>query len=169
MAGQRNHYEGAFSGLLLDAGVRAVAVVENRRPVLNGIELKNFDFMVNGLDAVWALELKGRRERPWVTRTDLFSLMGWQRLFQGKAEPAFVFAFLTRHFENPGRLEHLNATLHETPAGLYRFCLLRVIDAQRLARPRSERWGTFGFEWRAFQRAAEPLETILPLPSCIRV
>ena len=164
MAGTKNHYEMTFSGLLVDAGVHAFAVDETRRPVLNGVQLKNFDFMVNGLDAVWALDLKGRRDRPWITRTDLFSMMGWRTLLQGKANPAFLFAFFTRTFESPGRLLQLDATLHETPGGEYRFCLLGLEDTQRLARPRSERWGTFGFEWNAFRRAATPLDTILPLP-----
>jgi len=164
MAGTKNHYEMTFSGLLVDAGVHAFAVIETRRPVLNGVQLKNFDFMVNGLDAVWALDLKGRRDRPWITRTDLFSMMGWRTLLQGKANPAFLFAFFTRTFESPGRLLQLDATLHETPGGEYRFCLLDLEDTQRLARPRSERWGTFGFEWNAFRRAATPLDTILPLP-----
>lgn len=164
MAGTKNHYEMTFSGLLVEAGVRAFAVDEARRPVLNGVQLKNFDFLINGLDTVWALDLKGRRGRPWITRTDLFSMMGWRTLLQGKAEPAFLFAFFTRSFESPGRLLQLHATVHETPAGEYRFCVLGIDDAQRLARPRSERWGTFGFEWNAFTRAVTPLDTILPVP-----
>lgn len=164
MAGAKNHYEMTFSGLVADAGVRAYAVDEARRPVLNGVQLKNFDFLVNGLDSVWALDLKGRRDRPWITRTDLFSMMGWRTLLQGKAEPAFLFAFFTRQFESPGRLIQLESTLHETPGGDYRFCVLGIDDAQRLARPRSERWGTFGFEWNAFVRAATPLDLLIPLP-----
>ena len=164
MAGTKNHYEMTFSGLLVDAGVRAFAVDETRRPVLNGVQLKNFDFLVNGLDAVWALDLKGRRDRPWITRTDLFSMMGWRRLLQGKANPAFVFAFFTPRFECAGRVHELDATPHDTPGGEYRFCVLEIEDAQRLARPRSQRWGTFGFDWNAFKRAATPLDTILPLP-----
>ena len=167
MAGDRNHYEGAFSGLLADAGVQAFAVDETRRPVLNGVQLKNFDFLVNGLDAVWALDLKGRRGSPWITRTDLFSMMGWAKLLQGKAAPAFLFAFFTRPFDNPGRLLQLDATPHETPAGVYYFCALPIEPAQRLARRRSEKWGTYGFEWNAFTRAVIPLDAILPLPQSV--
>jgi hypothetical protein len=166
VAGTKNHYEMTFSGLLVEAGVRALAVDEARRPVLNGVQLKNFDFLVDGLDAVWALDLKGRRGRPWITRTDLFSMMGWRTLLRGSARPAFLFAFFTRRFETPGRLLELDATLHVTPAGEYRFCLLGLEDAQRLARPRSERWGTFGFEWSAFVRLTTPLDMILPVPAC---
>lgn len=167
MAGTKNHYEMTFSGLLVETGVKAFAVDETRRPVLNGVQLKNFDFLINGTDAVWALDLKGRRDRPWITRTDLFSMMGWRTLLKGTADPAFLFAFFTRAFESPGRLLNLDSTLHETPGGKYRFCLLRIEEAQRLARPRSERWGTFGFEWNAFKRAARPLDTILPVPNTV--
>ncbi|MBZ0137455.1 MAG: HYExAFE family protein [Planctomycetes bacterium] len=166
MAGTKNHYEMTFSGLLVEAGVKAFAVDETRRPVLNGVQLKNFDFLVNGTDAVWALDLKGRRDRPWITRTDLFSMIGWRSLLNNKAVPGFLFAFFTRAFESPGRLLQLDSTLHETPGGEYRFCILSIDGAQRLARPRSERWGTFGFEWSAFVRAVQPLDSILPLPSC---
>jgi hypothetical protein len=163
MAGDKNHYELAFSGLLVEAGVRAAAVNEARRPVLNGIELKNFDFLVNGLDAVWALDLKGRRDRPWITRTDMFSMMGWASLLKGAARPAFLFSFFRRAHEAAGRLATLNATVHETTGGVYRFCALTIEDAQRIARPRSEKWGTFGFEWTAFARSVKPLGTILHL------
>jgi hypothetical protein len=164
MAGDKNHYELAFSGLLLHAGVRALAVDETRRPVLNGIQLKNFDFLVNGNDAVWALDLKGRRDRPWITRTDLFSMMGWKTLLGNAAEPGFVFAFFRPDGGASTRLLQLDATPHETPAGVYRFCVLPIAAAQRIARPRSEKWGTFGFEWNAFARAVVPLDTVLPLP-----
>ncbi|MCB9892813.1 MAG: HYExAFE family protein [Planctomycetes bacterium] len=165
MAGDKNHYEMAFSGLLVEAGIRALAVDETRRPVLNGVQLKNFDFLVNGLDAVWALDLKGRRDRPWITRTDLFSMMGWKSLLGPKAEPAFLFAFFTPCHQLAARAAQLDATLHETPAGSYRFCVLPLDEAQRIARPRSEKWGTFGFDWHAFSRAIQPLEAILPLPA----
>ena len=163
MAGDKNHYELAFSGLLVEAGIRALAVDETRRPVLNGIELKNFDFLVNGRDSVWALDLKGRRDRPWITRTDMFSMMGWATLLKGAARPAFLFAFFRRAHEQAGRLATLNATSHETPGGVYSFCALTIEAAQRIARPRSERWGTFGFEWNAFARAVVPLDSILPV------
>jgi hypothetical protein len=165
MAGDKNHYEMAFSGLLVEAGVRAMAVDEARRPVLNGIQLKNFDFLVNGLEHVWALDLKGRRDRPWITRTDLFSMMGWKSLLGAAAEPAFLFAFFQPPHAAAGRAALLDGTPHETPAGLYRFCVLPIAAAQRIARPRSEKWGTFGFDWPAFARAVLPLDSILPLPA----
>ena len=165
MAGDKNHYERAFSGLLLHAGVQAMAVDESRRPVLNGVQLKNFDFLINGSEAVWALDLKGRRDRPWITRTDLFSMMGWKTLLGNAAEPGFVFAFFRPDGGASKRLLDLDATLHETPAGAYRFCVLPIADAQRIARPRSEKWGTFGFDWNAFARAVVPLESVLPLPA----
>lgn len=164
MAGDRNHYEGAFSGLVAESGVRALAVDEARRPVMNGVQLKNFDFLVNGIDAVWALDLKGRRGSPWITRTDLFSMMGWNVLLRGKARPGFLFAFFARPFDNPGRAALLNATEHETPGGVYRFCILPIEPAQRLARRRSEKWGTYGFEWNAFARAVVPLDNVVQLP-----
>lgn len=165
MFGAKNHYEHALSGLLQEAGTQAMAVEQARRPVYQGVTLKNFDLMLNGIDTVYALELKGRRERPWISRADLFSMMGWRALLQDKAVPAFLFAFYTPPFALPGRLLDLPATPHETPAGSYRFCLLGLDDAQRLARPRSESWGTFGFEWSAFARAATPLESIVALPT----
>ena len=164
MAGDKNHYEMAFSGLLVEAGVTALAVDESRRPVLNGVQLKNFDFLVNGLDAVWALDLKGRRDRPWITRTDLFSMMGWKSLLAGSACPGFLFSFFRGVHEVPGRVASLDATVHETPGGSYHFCLLPIDAAQRIARPRSEKWGTFGFDWVAFARAIQPLDAVLSLP-----
>jgi hypothetical protein len=165
MAGDKNHYELAFSGLLVDAGVRALAVDEAKRPVLNGIQLKNFDFLVNGVDSVWALDVKGRRDRPWITRTDMFSMMGWATLLKRSARPAFLFAFFRASHEAPGRVSALDASVHETPGGVYRFCALTIEDAQRIARPRSEKWGTFGFEWNAFARAVLPLDAILSVKS----
>ncbi|MCC6152103.1 MAG: HYExAFE family protein [Planctomycetes bacterium] len=159
MAGDRNHYEIAFSAFLHDAGMTALAVEERRRPTLGGLVLKHFDFLVNGSDAVWALDLKGRRGTPWLTRTDIFSMLGWQQLLRAKAQPAFVFAFCGSH----ARLNELDATEFITPTEHYRFTLLTLQDAQRLARPRSKRWGTLGFEWKAFTRHATALHTVLPL------
>lgn len=165
MAGSRNHYERALSSLLHDAGVSALAVEERRRPALGGVVLKHFDFLVNGIECVWALDLKGRRGTPWVTRTDLFSMLGWQTLLKGKAQAGFLFAFCG---QNP-RLAELDATDFATPSERYRFALLPLEDAQRLARPRSKKWGTLGFEWQAFCRMALPLERVLPLPSAARL
>ena len=159
MAGERNHYEIAFSSFLADAGVTAMAVEERRRPTLDGLVLKHFDFLVNGLEHVWALDLKGRRGTPWLTRTDIFSMLGWQQLLRGKAQPAFVFAFCGPS----ARLCEIDATEFATPTEHYRFTLLSLEDAQRLARPRSKRWGTLGFEWKAFCRHAQALEKLLPL------
>ncbi|CAG0931926.1 hypothetical protein PLCT1_01928 [Planctomycetaceae bacterium] len=159
MAGERNHYEIAFSAFLREAGVTALAVEERRRPTLDGLVLKHFDFLVNGSDSVWALDLKGRRGTPWLTRTDIFSMLGWQQLLRRKAQPAFVFAFCG----SSARLNDLDATEYATPSEFYRFTLLSLEDAQRLARPRSKRWGTLGFEWKAFTRHAQALEKFLPL------
>jgi hypothetical protein len=162
MSGQRNHYEKAFSGLLVRHGVKAIAVEQPRRPVLNGIQLKNLDFLVNGTDRVWGFDLKGRRDRPWITRADLFSLMGWRRLLPPDVEAALLFAFFEPGGETLPRLNDLPAMRHETPAGAYHFCLLGLQDTQRLARPRSARWGTFGFQWGAFCKHAQPLDSVLP-------
>ena len=164
MAGDKNHYERAFSGLLAENGIQALAVDETRRPVLSGIELKNFDFLVNGIEAVWALDLKGRRDRPWITRTDLFSMMGWKTLLGEAVQPGFAFAFFHSHEDAPARLTQLDATRIETAAGVYHFCVLPVAEAQRIARPRSAKWGTFGFDWNPFARSVRPLDAILPLP-----
>lgn len=161
MAGERNHYEIAFSTFLHEAGVTALAVEERRRPTLDGLVLKHFDFLVNGCDSVWALDLKGRRGTPWLTRTDIFSMIGWQQLLRGKAQPAFVFAFCGAS----ARLSELDATEYVTPSERYRFTLLSLEDAQRLARPRSKRWGTLGFEWKAFTRHARALNRIISIPS----
>lgn len=136
---------------------------EHRRPIMAGRELKNFDFLVNGPSRVWALDLKGRRGTPWITRTDLFSMLGWQSLFADRADTGFIFGFFTPLNMRPRGCGKLAATLVHTPAGDYRFCLLDIAAAQRLARPRSRRWATFGFEWDAFAAAVRPLEgTILP-------
>jgi hypothetical protein len=162
MAGTRNHYERAFSGLLAASGVRALAVEQPRRPRLEGIELKNFDFLVNGTDRVWGLDLKGRRDRPWIMRADLFSLMGWRKLLPDSVEPALLFAFFEASHAPNTRLSEVPAMIHTTPAGVYHFALLDLDSTQRLARPRSSSWGTFGFEWTAFCRAARPLDSILP-------
>lgn len=161
--GDRNHYERTFSALIAPC-THALRVDEHVRPVLRGLELKNFDYLVNGHDRVWALDLKGRLGSPWISRTDLFSLMSWRRLLGGAIEPALLFTFFARD----GALRAgLRAYLHHTPAGVYGFALLRLADAQLLARPRSRRWGTLGFEWKAFCRAALPADQCLPLPvSC---
>ena len=158
MSGDRNHYERAFSTLLQEAGVTALAMDEQRRPTLQGRQLKNFDFLVNGTQEVWALDVKGRRGTPWITRTDLFSMLGWKLLLRGKARLGFVFAFAG---QTP-RLRDLECTGFQAPAQSYHFALLTLEDAQRLARPRSQSWGTFGFEWKAFCRHAKALGALMP-------
>lgn len=163
MAGHRNHYECAFSAWLESHGVKALAVDERRRPVVGSRVLKNFDFLVNGAQSVLALDLKGRRGTPWITRDDLFSAMAWQGLLGGSVHPAFLFAFFSPTGRFTPRVEALQAAWHTQDCGAYRFCLLALEDAQRLARPRSASWGTYGFEWAAFARAVTPAdEAILP-------
>jgi hypothetical protein len=88
-------------------------------------------------------------------------MLGWQQLLRGRAQPAFVFAFCGSN----ARLNDLDATEYVTPSERYRFTLLSLEDAQRLARPRSKRWGTLGFEWKAFTRHARPVHRFLPIPS----
>jgi hypothetical protein len=161
MAGSRNHYEKAFSSWLTQHGVMAAGVDERVRPDVGGRRLKNFDFLVSGADAVFAIDVKGRRGSPWITRDDLFSLMAWDRLLDGAAQPALLFAFYAPGARLPARMNDVPAMDHVAETGTYRFCLLRIEDAQRLARPRSTRWGTYGFEWKAFCRAALPVDALL--------
>lgn len=163
MAGQGNHYERAFGSWLTGQGVNVLAVDERRRPVVQGRVLKNFDFLVQGADTVLALDVKGRRGTPWITGDDLFSLMAWRGLLGGAIEPALLFAFYAPGPDLPPRFAQLHATLHREAAGLYAFTILGLSDAQRLARPRSARWNTYGFQWRAFTRAArDAAELVLP-------
>lgn len=161
MAGNRNHYERAFSSWLAGHGIQALAVDERRRPVVEGRVLKNFDFLVNGAQSVLALDLKGRRGSPWITRDDLFSAMAWRNLLTGSVQPAFLFAFFSATARFTPRVDALAATTHTQECGAYRFCLLGLDDAQRLARPRSASWGTYGFEWAAFARAVTPADAAL--------
>lgn len=154
MAGTKNHYERAFSNWLACHGVQAMAVDERRRPVLQSRVLKNFDFLVNGADTVLALDLKGRRGSPWITQDDLFSLMAWRGLLGGRVEPALLFAFYSVDGSFSPRMADLPANVHHEPCGAYRFVILRLDDAQRLARPRSVKWRTYGFQWRAFADSA---------------
>src|SRR5438552_3303829 len=99
MAGARNHYEVVFSSLLTISGGDALCVDEARRPRFDARELKNFDYLVNGPRQVWAVDLKGRRGTPWVTRTDLFSMLSWLRHFAAArandTQTGFVFSFFT--------------------------------------------------------------------------
>ena len=161
MAGDRNHYERAFTGWLNRRRLTAMGVDERARPHVQGRRLKNFDFLVNGAGRVYALDLKGRRGTPWITRDDLFSLMAWRGLFKGAAEPALLFAFYAPGPKTPSRLRDLPGPEHREGSGMYRFCVLALEDAQRLARPRSARWNTYGFEWKAFCKAARPADTLL--------
>lgn len=161
MAGNRNHYEKAFSGWLAASGVQAMGVDERARPRLADRELKNFDFLVNGPDAVYALDLKGRRGTPWITQDDLFSLMAWRRVGAGALTPALVFAFYCTGPDLPSRLRQLPALRLDLATGTYLFSCLGLADTQRLARPRSRRWHTYGFEWAAFCKAVQPIDQIL--------
>lgn len=163
MAGTRNHYERAFSGWLAASGVQAMAVDERRRPVVETRRLKNFDFLVNGYESVLALDLKGRRHSPWITRDDLYSMMAWRGLLRERVEPAFLFAFYAVGGNPASRLAELPALCYAVPGGVYRFALLWLEDAQRLARPRSAQWGTYGFQWAAFCRAVRPLDQLVPV------
>ena len=74
---------------------------------------------------------------------------------------AELFAFYAPHARLPARLQTLPALSHVEVSGTYHFCLLRIEDAQRLARPRSTRWGTYGFKWAAFCRAALPASVLV--------
>jgi len=166
MAGTRNHYERAFSNWLVRSGLQAMAVDERQRPVVDTRVLKNFDFLVNGVDTVLALDLKGRRGSPWITQDDLFSLMSWQKLLRGKIEAAFLFAFYSADHQFTARIADLPAVLHVEPCGSYRFAALRLEDAQRLARARSSKWRTYGFQWAGFARAVIPADQLL-LPATV--
>lgn len=161
MAGSRNHYERAFAGWLTETGLAALAVDERHRPVIGSRRLKNFDFVINGCRQVYALDLKGRRASPWITADDLFSMMAWRGLLAGAIEPAFLFGFFHPAAKPAGRLADLSAMVLVKPSGTYRFCVLGLDDTQRLARPRSARWNTYGFEWAAFARHARAVDALL--------
>lgn len=164
MAGDRNHYEKAFSGWLVASGLQSMGIDERARPRLPGRDLKNFDFLVNGAQAVYALDLKGRRGTPWITQDDLFSLMAWRRVARGALEPALVFAFYMPGLpgtELPARFHNLPALRLDLTTGIYLFSSLSLESAQRLARRRSRRWNTYGFEWAAFCKAARPVNELL--------
>jgi hypothetical protein len=62
MANRDNHYEAAFEEYLRERGVPYVAVDEARRSVLSGGgSLKSLDFIVSAPEAMWLVDVKGRR------------------------------------------------------------------------------------------------------------
>jgi len=158
------HYEAAFEHVLRTNRVPYIAVDEARKTLLPADadldELKSFDFLVQHDDRRLLIDVKGRRFTSgrqldsWVTRSDVESLVAWQRLFGPPYEAVFVFMYALRDQPPDALFESIFAC-----RGVwYALREVAVTDYQRAMCDRSRRWATVHVRRQAFDRISRPLD-----------
>lgn len=160
-----NHYEAAFEAYLHWHRLGYVAVDESRRTVLDGIEIKNLDFIVFGAAGGGLLvDVKGRRfpsgkpGRPrrvwecWSTEDDVEGLGRWAERFG----PDFIGLLVFAYELGPDAGFGESAEVWAWRDRRYLFRGVAVEDYRPHMRPRSRRWGTVALPNKEFRELARP-------------
>jgi len=145
-----NHYERAFESWLKDNGIQYLLVDQQKRAAFSKSKIKSFDFLFYTPDSnAYITEIKGRKftgktftafgSLPnWVTIDDVKGLENWIKIFGGRYQGLFVFAYDLENID----VDTDGRKIYEYLDGRYVFTAIRLSDYQRGATGRSKKWET---------------------------
>jgi hypothetical protein len=145
-----NHYERAFESWLKDNGVQYLLVDQQKRAAFSRSKIKSFDFLFYAPDSnAYIAEIKGRKfsgktftafgSLPnWVTIDDVKGLGNWVKIFGGRYQGLFVFAYELENID----VDTDGREIYEYLGGRYVFVAIRLSDYQKGATGRSKKWKT---------------------------
>ena len=173
MAAQ-SHYETAFEFFLRSRKVPYLAVNDRRRPIVGGVNVKCFDFVVLPMKGRPLLcEVKGRkfpsragsdRRRyweGWVPIEDLKCLSFWSQLFGERFQALVVLMYWLQSCDDPNVDNPLLRTRTSVQGRVYSPLAIRLADFVERGKPRSPRWDVVGMSAGELTRAAEPFDRFL--------
>lgn len=163
------HYERAFGHWLRRRQLPHIAVNQLRRPVLDGLPVKNFDYLVQAVDGTsYLVEVKGKlfpyrygRRRVyfenWIHRSDLEGLSAWEEAFDDNVTGLLVFAY---HIVDPWDTAQFPTTF--TSRGqTYGFVAVTLETYRRYSRCRSAGWQAYNIPKDLFRELAVPADDVL--------
>lgn len=145
-----NHYERAFESWLKDNGIQYLLVDQQKRTAFSRSKIKSFDFLFYAPDSnAYIAEIKGRKfsgktftafgSLPnWVTIDDVKGLQNWVKIFGGRYQGLFVFAYELKNID----VDADGREIYEYLDGRYVFVAVRLSDYQKGAANRSKKWKT---------------------------
>lgn len=167
-----NHYEAAFAALLARHRVWHLAIDDARRGAVDGMPIKNLDFVVAPRSGrLWLVDVKGRRypggtaSKPkrhfenWTTRDDVTAGLEWARRHGPDHEALLVFAYWLTDPETAAPPE---ATLWHWEGRWYGLRAIPMADYARQMRTRSPKWNTVCLPSAWFRQQARPLHEYWP-------
>lgn len=164
---QKNEYELAFERFLRSHHRPFLSNRQERRFLLdNGSTLKNFDYVVSGVDDEnWIVDVKGRLFpggtnspkywKNWTTRDDLVGLLRWEQILGSggglyRDRSAFVFAYRVVGDRSPVPPEQL----FFSDGSPYAFFVVPVKIFLAEAKFISEKWQTYEIPAKRFREIA---------------
>jgi len=161
-------YEGAFESLLRRFELPYVRVNQFRRPIVDGLTVKNFDFLVRAAGGEhYIVDVKGKlfpyaygRKRVywenWLATDDLEGLARWERYFEDRFPAVLAYVYEIRTAWDEAEFD----TVVRTRGGAYGIVAVTLADYIRHARPRSPLWRALNIPKATFKEIARDARTL---------
>lgn len=168
--GLRAHYESAFEDILRKCQIPYVAINENKRPIIEGEAIKNFDFIVYSKKGKYLIDIKGKffpyeysYRAPnywenWITLDDIKGLKFWQKIFGKGFQSLLIYIFLIKHKKDKKQFEFIYTFKNNS----YGIVGVPMEIYLKKSKPRSKKWKAIYVSREKFQRLVKPLNKLIP-------
>lgn len=168
--GLRAYYELAFEDILRRCEIPYIAINENKRPIIEGEAIKNFDFIVYSRKGKYLMDIKGKffpyeysYGRPnywenWITLDDIKGLKFWQKIFGKGFQSFIVYPFLIRNKKDKKQFKFVY-TFKNNSYGIVAISMKTYLEE---AKPRSKKWKAIYVPREKFRKLVKPLNKFIP-------
>jgi len=174
--GLRAHYESTFENILRKLQIPYIAINENKRPIIKGKAIKNFDFIVYSKKGKYLIDIKGKffpyeyfRGQPnywenWITEDDLKGLQFWQDIFGKNFKSLIVYSFLVKKKRDINQFKFIyNFKNH-----FYGIVAIPLKLFFLECKTRSKKWKAIYVPREKFQKLVKPITFFIPEISKLR-
>ena len=164
------YYEAVFENILRKCEIPYIAINENKRPIIRGEAIKNFDFIVYSKKGKYLIDIKGKffpyeysYGKPnywenWITLDDIKGLKFWQKIF-GKGFKSFIiYPFLIKYKKDNKQFDYF----HIFKGNLYGVVAISMDLYLKNSKSRSKKWKAIYISRDKFRKLAVPLNKLIP-------
>ena len=164
-SGLHSHYELMFEEFLRSNEILYIAVDENRKPLVDGHTVKNFDFIVSSFNGKFLVDVKGKKFSArvwdnWVHGDDLTGLRIWGNHFNAFV-PLLVIPYLVETKEDFEMLKKYG-DVRKFKGQKYVVVAVTLSDFYSHAKLRSKKWKAIYVPKNEFIEICKPLSYFIP-------
>ncbi|GAI27473.1 unnamed protein product, partial [marine sediment metagenome] len=147
-----------------------IAINENKRPIIEGRPIKNFDFIVYSKKSKYLIDIKGKffpykykNRTPnywenWITNDDIEGLQLWQKIFGKNFKSIIVFPYLIKYRQDSDKFRNI----YKFKNHLYGIVAIGLDIYLKNSKPRSKKWNAISVSRGKFKNLARPLSKFIP-------